>query len=69
LPYSVAAADRLIDETNAHDLAFVVHVGDIGHSQPAQACGEAWLKARKQQFSRSRSAVGLPGSAEASPRK
>jgi hypothetical protein len=56
-PYSmreVGELDRLIDEMNAQELAFVVHVGDIGTSTLAQACGDAWLEARKKQFSRIR---------------
>jgi predicted phosphodiesterase len=50
----VGELDRLIDEINAHDLAFVVHVGDIGTSSLAQACGDAWLEERKKQFARIR---------------
>jgi hypothetical protein len=50
----VAELDRLIDEMNAHELAFVVHVGDIGTSSLAQACGDAWLEERKKQFARIR---------------
>ena len=56
-PYSmreVGELDRLIDEMNAQPLAFVVHVGDIGTSTLAQACGDAWLEERKKQFSRIR---------------
>jgi predicted phosphodiesterase len=56
-PYSmreVGELDRLIDEMNAQELAFVVHVGDIGTSSLAQACGDAWLEERRKQFSRIR---------------
>jgi hypothetical protein len=54
-PYSegeVERLERVIDEMNADKLEFVVHVGDIGSS--AQACGDAWLSARKAQFARIR---------------
>jgi hypothetical protein len=56
-PYSmreVGELDRLIDEMNAQELAFVVHVGDIGQSSLAQGCGDAWLEERRKQFSRIR---------------
>jgi hypothetical protein len=56
-PYSlreVGELDRLIDEMNAQELAFVVHVGDIGTSSLAQACGDAWLLERQKQFARIR---------------
>lgn len=56
-PYSareVAELDRVIDEINAQELAFVVHVGDIGQSSLAQACGDAWLEQRQKQFARIR---------------
>jgi hypothetical protein len=56
-PYSAREVERLdqvIDAINARDLAFVVHVGDIGSSAPDEACGDAWLEARKRQFSRIR---------------
>lgn len=55
VPYSdgeIERLDNVIDQMNAEKLAFVVHVGDIGSS--AQACNDAWLAARKQQFSRIR---------------
>ncbi|HZM34091.1 MAG TPA: hypothetical protein VFC18_06295 [Burkholderiales bacterium] len=68
VPYSAAEAqtlDRLIDDMNAQELAFVVHVGDIGHSTRAQACGDAWLEARRKQFSRIRHRfVIIPGDNE-----
>ena len=57
VPYSgreVVELDRLIDEMNAAELAFVVHVGDIGTSNVAQGCGDAWLEERKKQFARIR---------------
>jgi hypothetical protein len=56
-PYSALEAERLdlvIDEINREKLAFVVHVGDIGGSTQAQACGDAWLVQRKVQFTRIR---------------
>jgi hypothetical protein len=55
LPYNgleVLALDRLIDEMNGQDLAFVIHVGDIGSG--ARVCTDEWLEARKGQFQRSR---------------
>ena len=67
-PYSqdeVERLDRLIDEMNAEPLAFVAHVGDIGQSTPAQACGDDWLRQRKAQFARIRHPfVLLPGDNE-----
>jgi predicted phosphodiesterase len=55
LPYNtfeIAALDRLIDEMNEQDLAFVIHVGDItGGRGP---CTDAWFEARKRQFQRSK---------------
>ncbi|MEO8718607.1 MAG: hypothetical protein ABI423_10365 [Burkholderiales bacterium] len=67
-PYSQAQVrklDALIDRINAQELAFVVHVGDIGSSTPAQACGDAWLEARKRQFASLRHPfVLLPGDNE-----
>jgi hypothetical protein len=67
-PYSadeVERLDRVIDEINAQPLAFVVHVGDIGQSTPAQGCGDAWLEQRKAQFARIRHPfVLLPGDNE-----
>ena len=65
-PYSareVAELDRLIDEMNAAQLEFVVHVGDIGTA--ALACTDRWLLARKNQFARIRHPfVLLPGDNE-----
>jgi hypothetical protein len=67
-PYSQAEAaklDGLIDRINAQSLAFVVHVGDVGSSARTQACGDAWLEARKRQFARIRAPfVLLPGDNE-----
>lgn len=67
-PYSeseVVKLDRLIERINAQDLAFVVHVGDIGTSARTQACGDAWLEARRQQFAKIRHPfVLLPGDNE-----
>ena len=67
-PYSEAEVERVdavIDRMNAEKLAFVVHVGDIGSSTRAQACGDAWLAARKAQFARIRHPfVLLPGDNE-----
>jgi hypothetical protein len=54
-PYNDAEVGRLdavIDQMNAHPLAFVVHVGDVGSS--ALACTDEWLLARKAQFARIR---------------
>src|SRR3954462_6602100 len=44
--------DRLVDEMNAQDLAFVIHVGDITSGQGP--CTDAWFEARKRQFQRSK---------------
>ncbi|HUF82721.1 MAG TPA: hypothetical protein VMN03_16415, partial [Burkholderiales bacterium] len=67
-PYSeteVRKLDALIGRINAQNLAFVVHVGDIGTSTTAQACGDAWLEARARQFARIRHRfVLLPGDNE-----
>lgn len=52
-PYSKAEAarlDALIGRINADRLAFVVHVGDLGSSARDQGCSDAWLEARKRQF-------------------
>jgi hypothetical protein len=54
-PYSdseVVKLDGLIERINAQDLAFVVHVGDLGTSAASQACGDAWLEARRRQFAK-----------------
>ena len=65
-PYSAGEVERLeqvIDEINRQPLAFVVHVGDIGSS--AQACSDAWLLERKEQFRRIRHPfVLVPGDNE-----
>ena len=67
-PYSQAEVDKLdalIGRINAQELAFVVHVGDIGTSAASQGCGDAWLEARKRQFARIRHPfVLLPGDNE-----
>ena len=68
IPYSeneIRELDRVIDEMNAHELAFVVHVGDIGRSTLAQACGDDWLEKRKTQLARIRHRfILLPGDNE-----
>jgi hypothetical protein len=67
-PYSdneARALDGLIERLSAQDLAFVVHVGDIGTSAPDQACGDAWLEARARQFAAIRHPfILLPGDNE-----
>jgi hypothetical protein len=67
-PYSHAEIDKLdglIGRINLHELAFVVHVGDIGTSAASQGCSDAWLEARKRQFARIRHPfVLLPGDNE-----
>jgi hypothetical protein len=67
-PYSAAeirSLDALIERINAHELAFVVHVGDIGTSVRTQACSDAWLAARRAQFANLRHPfVLLPGDNE-----
>jgi predicted phosphodiesterase len=65
-PYNeseAAVLDRVIDEMNGEDLAFVIHVGDItGGLGP---CTDAWLEARKRQFERSKHPfVVVPGDNE-----
>jgi hypothetical protein len=55
VPYTEGEIERLdavIDRINRENLAFVVHVGDIGSSE--QACTDDWLLERKKQFSRIR---------------
>jgi predicted phosphodiesterase len=55
MPYNafeIPAVDRLIDEMNEHDLAFVIHVGDI--TSGGGPCTDAWFEARKRQLQRSR---------------
>jgi hypothetical protein len=68
VPYSegeVRSLDRLIERINAQDLAFVVHVGDLGTSARTQACSDAWLEARREQFAKIRHPfVLLPGDNE-----
>jgi hypothetical protein len=65
-PYNedeVRRLDSLIDDMNAEELAFVVHVGDIGNA--SQSCTDAGLAARKQQFARIRAPfILLPGDNE-----
>jgi hypothetical protein len=67
-PYShteIGKLDGLIGRINQHELAFVVHVGDIGSSAATQACSDPWLEARKRQFARIRHPfVLLPGDNE-----
>jgi hypothetical protein len=67
-PYSeseIRKLDGLIERINAQDLAFVVHVGDVGTSARTQACGDAWLEARRGQFAKIRHPfVLLPGDNE-----
>jgi hypothetical protein len=62
-PYSeseVARLDSLIDDLNAHQLAFVVHMGDITSGQGP--CTDEWFEARKRQFERLRIPfILLPG--------
>ena len=68
VPYSeneIRELDRVIDEINAQELAFVVHVGDLGHSTLAQACSDRWLEQRKAQLARIRHRlVVIPGDNE-----
>ena len=62
-PYNdaeVRALDALIDDMNARDLAFVVHVGDITSGRGP--CTDAWFKARQRQYQRLRHPfILLPG--------
>jgi hypothetical protein len=62
-PYNdaeVRALDALIDDMNARDLAFVVHVGDITPGRGP--CSDTWLEARRRQFQRLRHPfILLPG--------
>ena len=54
-PYSerdVVKLDRLIERINAQELAFIVHVGDVGTSGASQACSDGWLEARQRQFAK-----------------
>lgn len=68
VPYSAAQAeklDALIARINEHPLDFVVHAGDVGSSNPSQACSDAWLEARRDQLARLRAPlVVLPGDNE-----
>jgi hypothetical protein len=63
VPYyeqEVPRLDKVIEDMNAQPLAFVVHVGDITSGRGP--CADAWLEARKRQFSRLRHPfVLLPG--------
>ena len=62
-PYNdaeVRALDALIDDMNAQDLAFVVHVGDITSGRGP--CTDAWFDARQHQYQRLRHPlILLPG--------
>ena len=64
VPYTEGEVQRLealIDDINRERLDFVLHIGDIG----ANACDDATLEARKQQFARIRHPfVLLPGDNE-----
>ena len=62
-PYSeeqIGRVDRLIEELNREDLAFVVHIGDITSGRGP--CTNEWFQERKQQFAKIRHPfVLLPG--------
>jgi hypothetical protein len=62
-PYSeqqVPRLDRLIDDLNQEDVAFVVHLGDITSGRGP--CTDDWFRERKEQFARIRHPfVLLPG--------
>jgi predicted phosphodiesterase len=62
-PYSEAAVrelDLMIDDMNAQELAFVIHVGDITSGRGP--CTDAWFEARQRQYQRLRHPVILiPG--------
>jgi len=62
-PYSegeVGRLDRLIDDLNRDDVAFVVHVGDITSGRGP--CTDEWFQERKSQFAKIRHPfVLLPG--------
>jgi hypothetical protein len=66
IPYDAEQQRRtevLFGRMEAEELAFVVHVGDIGSSR--NACNDAWLLARKAQFARIRhKVVIIPGDNE-----
>jgi hypothetical protein len=68
VPYSEAeirTLDALIGRVNEHELAFVVHAGDLGTSAKEQACSDAWLEARRAQLAKLRHPViVLPGDNE-----
>ncbi len=54
-PYSsfeALALDRVIEQINGEELAFVVHVGDITSGRGP--CTDAWFRERKAQFDRIR---------------
>ena len=56
----VARLDLLIDDMNAHELAFVAHIGDIISGRGP--CTDEWFDARKRQFDRIRHPfILLPG--------
>jgi hypothetical protein len=62
-PAEVERLERLIDEMNARQLAFVVHVGDVGAS--SRACTDRWLEERRAQLARIRHPFALiPGDNE-----
>jgi calcineurin-like phosphoesterase family protein len=65
-PYNeaeAAALDRMIDQMNGEELAFVIHVGDITGGQGP--CTDEWLEARKRQFARLRHPfIVIPGDNE-----
>lgn len=62
-PYNEAEVkqlDALIDDVNAQNLAFVVHVGDITSGRGP--CTDAWFEARQRQYQRLRHPfILLPG--------
>ena len=66
MPYSQPQAnllEGLIDQMNAQQLAFVVHIGDITSGEGP--CVDEWLEARKKQFARiEHPFVLLPGDNE-----
>jgi calcineurin-like phosphoesterase family protein len=56
----IGRLDRLIDDLNAAELAFVAHVGDVTSGRGP--CSDEWLAARKAQFARLRHPfILLPG--------
>ena len=67
-PYSQAEVrklDELIGRINTQELAFVVHVGDLGTSARDQGCSDEWLAARKRQLAAIRHPfVIIPGDNE-----